>query len=333
MLRSRFRALSYDLGRPQRNRKGPAPSRKEAIKKPPAPERRAETTLCSGHAAGARSTAGGEARQVSAMSPDHLPRLQPGRKTVMGDRVLVVDDDLSILRVVAANLRARGYEALTAASGTVALTVIETQQPDCIVLDLGLPDIDGLEVLRRLRTWTTTPVVILTAVGDERDKATALDLGADDYVTKPFAMAELLARVRGALRHGQSSQNLNRPRRIQTGPVCIDLDAGAVTRWGATGTTDPHRVPAPRDPGHQQGPALHQPRPIRAPLGDLGRAEGPIASGSCGQPAPQARRPIRARAAGHRTGHGLPLHRANLSSRRSLYSPAATAGDRVEGGG
>ena len=77
----------------------------------------------------------------------------------MGDRVLVVDDDLSILRVVAANLRARGYEALTAASGTVALTVIETQQPDCIVLDLGLPDIDGLEVLRRLRTWTTTPVV------------------------------------------------------------------------------------------------------------------------------------------------------------------------------
>jgi two-component system, OmpR family, KDP operon response regulator KdpE len=150
----------------------------------------------------------------------------------MGDRVLVVDDDLSILRVVAANLRARDYEALTAASGTVALTVIETQQPDCIVLDLGLPDIGGLEVLRRLRAWTPTPVVILTAVGDEHDKATALDLGADDYVTKPFAMTELLARVRGALRHGQSPQNLNEPRRIQAGPVCIDLDASAVTRWG-----------------------------------------------------------------------------------------------------
>jgi two-component system, OmpR family, KDP operon response regulator KdpE len=73
--------------------------------------------------------------------------------------------------------------------------------------------------------------VILTAVGDERDKATALDLGADDYVTKPFAMAELLARVRGALRHGQPT-SLNQPRRIQAGPVCIDLDAGAVTRWG-----------------------------------------------------------------------------------------------------
>jgi two-component system, OmpR family, KDP operon response regulator KdpE len=149
----------------------------------------------------------------------------------MGDRVLVVDDDLSILRVVAANLRARGYEALTAASGTVALTVIETQQPDCIVLDLGLPDLGGLEVLRHLRAWTTTPVVILTAHDDQHDKTTALDLGADDYVTKPFAMTELLARVHGALRHGRS-QSLDRPRTIEVGPVCIDLDAGLVTRWG-----------------------------------------------------------------------------------------------------
>jgi len=149
----------------------------------------------------------------------------------MGARVLVVDDDPSIVRVVAANLRARGYEALTATSGEAALMVIETQQPDCIVLDLGLPGVGGLEVLRRLRVWATTPVVILTAVDDERDKATALDLGADDYVTKPFAMAELVARVRGALRHGQS-QSLNRPRSIAVGAVCIDLDAGVVTRWG-----------------------------------------------------------------------------------------------------
>jgi two-component system, OmpR family, KDP operon response regulator KdpE len=149
----------------------------------------------------------------------------------MGARVLVVDDDPSIVRVVAANLRARGYEALTATSGEAALMVIETQQPDCIVLDLGLPGVGGLEVLRRLRVWATTPVVILTAVDDERDKATALDLGADDYVTKPFAMAELVARVRGALRHGQP-QSLNRPRSIEVGPLCIDLDAGLVTRWG-----------------------------------------------------------------------------------------------------
>jgi len=149
----------------------------------------------------------------------------------MGARVLVVDDEPSIVRVVAANLRARGYEALTAASGEAALTLIETQQPDCIVLDLRLPGVDGLEVLRRLRTWAATPVVILTAVDDQHDNATALDLGADDYVTKPFAMAELLARVRGALRHGQA-QGRNTPPRIQAGAVGIDLDAGLITRWG-----------------------------------------------------------------------------------------------------
>ena len=149
----------------------------------------------------------------------------------MGDRILVVDDEPSILRVVAANLRARGYNALTAASGAAALTAIEARQPDCIVLDLGLPDVGGLEVLRRLRTWATTPVVILTAVDDQSDRARALDLGADDYVTKPFAMAELLARVRGALEHDRSP-SLDGPRRIEVGPVCIDLDAGLVTRWG-----------------------------------------------------------------------------------------------------
>jgi two-component system, OmpR family, KDP operon response regulator KdpE len=149
----------------------------------------------------------------------------------MGDRILVVDDEPSILRVVAANLRARGYEALTAATGEDALTVIEAQQPDCIVLDLGLPDVGGLEVLARLRTWTTMPVVILTAVDDEHRRARALDLGADDYITKPFTMTDLLARVRGALRHGQSKR-LDEPRSIQVGAVCIDLDAALVTRWG-----------------------------------------------------------------------------------------------------
>jgi two-component system, OmpR family, KDP operon response regulator KdpE len=149
----------------------------------------------------------------------------------MGDRVLVVDDELSILRVVAANLRARGFEALTAATGEDALTVIETQQPDCIVLDLGLPDVGGLEVLRRLRAWTTTPVVILTAADDRHRRTMAFDLGVDDYVTKPFAMADLLARVRRVLQQGRP-RSPDLPRRIEVGPVCIDLDTGLVTRWG-----------------------------------------------------------------------------------------------------
>jgi two-component system KDP operon response regulator KdpE len=149
----------------------------------------------------------------------------------MGACVLVVDDDPSIVRVVAANLRARGYDVLTVACGEAALTAVETHQPDCIVLDIGLPGIDGLEVLRRLRTWATTPVVILTAVDGEREKAIALDLGADDYVTKPFGMAELLARIRIALRHGQA-HSTERPRSIRAGDVHIDLDAELVTRGG-----------------------------------------------------------------------------------------------------
>jgi two-component system, OmpR family, KDP operon response regulator KdpE len=149
----------------------------------------------------------------------------------MAARVLVVDDEPPILRTVAANLRARGYQVLTASSGEAALAAAEVHQPDCVVLDLGLPGISGLEALRRLRTWTTTPVVILTAVDGERDKVAALDLGADDYVTKPFGMAELLARIRVALRHGQA-HGPERPPRIQAGEVTIDLDAKLVTRQG-----------------------------------------------------------------------------------------------------
>jgi two-component system, OmpR family, KDP operon response regulator KdpE len=149
----------------------------------------------------------------------------------MAARVLVVDDEQPILRTVAANLRARGYEVLTATSGEAALAAAEVHQPDCVVLDLGLPGIGGLEALRRLRTWTGTPVVILTAVDGERDKVAALDLGADDYVTKPFGMAELLARIRVALRHGQA-QGAERPHSIQAGDVRIDLDAGLVARRG-----------------------------------------------------------------------------------------------------
>jgi two-component system, OmpR family, KDP operon response regulator KdpE len=146
-------------------------------------------------------------------------------------RVLVVDDEPPIVRAVAANLRVRGYEALTAASGEAALAAVETHRPDCVVLDLGLPGIDGLEVLRRLRTWTEVPVVVLTAVDGERDKVTAFDLGADDYVTKPFGVAELMARIRVALRHARTAA-ADRPRVIRAGDVAIDLDAKLVTREG-----------------------------------------------------------------------------------------------------
>ncbi len=148
-------------------------------------------------------------------------------------RILVVDDEPPIARTVAANLRARGYEAITVASGTAALTAVETVEPACMVLDLGLPGLHGLEVLRRLRTWSAVPVVVLTATDAERDKVAAFELGADDYVTKPFGMAELLARIKVALRHGEQAKGtLAHPHTVEAGDVRIDLDAKLVTRDG-----------------------------------------------------------------------------------------------------
>ena len=151
--------------------------------------------------------------------------------TAPGIRLLVVDDEPPIRRLLRTSLGAQGYRILEAETGQGALDLLAHEAPEVMLLDLGLPGISGLEALRRLRSWTTTPVVILTAVDGEHDKVAALDLGADDYVTKPFGMAELLARIRVALRHGQA-HGPERPHRIQAGEVTIDLDAGLVTRRG-----------------------------------------------------------------------------------------------------
>ncbi|AKK01928.1 response regulator [Corynebacterium epidermidicanis] len=117
-------------------------------------------------------------------------------------KILVVDDDSRLLKTLAINFRARGYDVVTAGTGTDALRLAASASPDVIVLDMGLPDIDGGTVLEGIRGWSNVPVVILTARADPLISAAALDRGADDYVTKPFAMEELLARIRAALRHG-----------------------------------------------------------------------------------------------------------------------------------
>jgi two-component system, OmpR family, KDP operon response regulator KdpE len=114
--------------------------------------------------------------------------------------VLVVDDEPPILRTMDVNLRARGYAVQLAATGTQALALAARHHPDAVVLDLGLPDIDGVEVIRGLRGWTTVPIIVLSARTAERQKVAALDAGANDYVTKPFGMDELMARLRVALR-------------------------------------------------------------------------------------------------------------------------------------
>ncbi len=116
-------------------------------------------------------------------------------------RILVVDDERQIRRVLETALPSHGYEVDSAATGFEALNRAAIFRPDLVVLDLGLPDLDGTEVIKRLREWTTVPIIVLSVREDEKDKIKALDAGADDYVTKPFSMGELLARVRVALRH------------------------------------------------------------------------------------------------------------------------------------
>jgi len=117
-------------------------------------------------------------------------------------KVLVVDDDPSLVKALRIGLTARGDEVVTAQSGTDAVSQVALINPDLVILDLGLPDLDGLEVCRRIREFSTVPIVVLSAYGDERRKVEALDGGADDFITKPFGMAELEARLRMALRHG-----------------------------------------------------------------------------------------------------------------------------------
>jgi two-component system KDP operon response regulator KdpE len=128
-------------------------------------------------------------------------------ETNTGARILIIDDEKQIRRLLKVALTGHGYELEEAVSGQDGLNKAAVFRPDLVILDLGLPDLDGLEVLRRLREWSQTPVIILSVREQENDKINALDNGADDYVTKPFGMGELLARIRAALRHAAGLGN------------------------------------------------------------------------------------------------------------------------------
>jgi two-component system KDP operon response regulator KdpE len=143
-------------------------------------------------------------------------------------RILIVDDEPSILATMAPLLRGRGYEVATATTGYAALDAVDRQPPNLVILDLGLPDMDGVEACRRLREGRAMPILILSARGAERDKVAALDAGADDYVTKPFSAEELLARVRAVLRRSDAGIAPAGP--ITRGDLRIDLDRRRVTR-------------------------------------------------------------------------------------------------------
>jgi two-component system, OmpR family, KDP operon response regulator KdpE len=147
----------------------------------------------------------------------------------VSERVLVVDDEPQILRALAINLRARGYEVDLAASGEEALRLAADHHPDVVILDLGLPGISGIEVIKGLRGWSSVPIIILSAREAEADKIAALDVGADDYVTKPFGAGELLARLRAALRRAAPAEE---DATVVTGSFTVDLAAKKVLRDG-----------------------------------------------------------------------------------------------------
>ena len=144
--------------------------------------------------------------------------------------VLVVEDEGQIVRFLRAALTSHGYRFVEANTGEEGLRQAATRSPDVVVLDLGLPDIDGLEVTRRLREWSTVPIVVLSARGQERDKVAALDAGADDYVTKPFSVGELMARLRVALRRGSGAGRDSDRGVVEIDGLRIDLARRRVTR-------------------------------------------------------------------------------------------------------
>ncbi|GAB4099411.1 response regulator [Sinomonas halotolerans] len=153
---------------------------------------------------------------------------RPGERPAAA-AVLVVEDEPQIARALQINLRVHGYEAVTAPSGEAALAVAAERRMDIVILDLGLPGMDGVDVIRRLREWTDVPIIVLSARHGSEDKVEALDAGADDYVTKPFGLEELLARLRAAARRVPRTEEAPR---VETGELSVDLAARRVTRSG-----------------------------------------------------------------------------------------------------
>ncbi len=149
-------------------------------------------------------------------------------------RILVVDDEVAIVRALATGLRARGHDVLLARTGEEGLSQAALGSPDVVVLDLGVPDLDGIEVCRRLRAWSDVPVIVLSAHGSEPRKVQALDEGADDFITKPFGMAELEARLRVALRHRDRWSAVAEEPVIEVGPLQVDLARRTVQVDGRT---------------------------------------------------------------------------------------------------
>ena len=210
-------------------------------------------------------------------------------------KVLVIDDDPSLLRALRLGLQAGGHEVVTAVNGEQGISQTALTSPDVVVLDLGLPDIDGQAVCRRIRQWSEVPIIILSASGTEDRKVAALDGGADDYVTKPFGMAELEARIRTAIRHRSAR---GRPRRqpatITVGSLDLDLvhhEAQPGRRLGRPHGQGVRRAVLPGPPRRED---LHPPDDPRRGVGHRLRTGGAVPARLRAPVAPEARRPARA---------------------------------------
>jgi two-component system KDP operon response regulator KdpE len=177
----------------------------------------------------------------------------------MNGRLLVVDDEPDFLRTLATALRGAGYEVGTAATARSAVASVERLKPDAIVLDLVLPDGSGVEVCTKLRAWTNVPIVVVSAVGEEEEKVAALDAGADDYVTKPFSLAELLARLRAVMRRAEPATEPV----LRVGPLEIDREARLVRREGRLVHLTPHEFDLLRVLAENQGKLLTHNRLLR----------------------------------------------------------------------
>jgi two-component system, OmpR family, KDP operon response regulator KdpE len=147
--------------------------------------------------------------------------------------VVLIEDEAQIRRFLRATLTGQGYRLFEATTGADGLVEVASRQPDVVIVDLGLPDLDGLDVIRRLREWSAVPVIVLSARGQERDKVTALDAGADDYVSKPFGAEELLARIRVALRHAVGASHEGGDAAFTVGDLQVDQLRRQVTVRGA----------------------------------------------------------------------------------------------------
>ena len=213
-------------------------------------------------------------------------------------RVLVVDDEPQILRALGINLRARGYEVDLAPDGERALDVAARHHPDVVVLDLGLPGIDGVDVIRGLRGWSQVPIVVLSVRDAEGDKVAALDAGADDYVTKPFGMDELLARLRAALRRTTPAEE---EALVETEDFTIDLAAKKVRRDGEEVRLTPTEWNLVEVLVRNRGRLVAQTQLLQEVWDEL-------SAGVHGPGASQARAGARPPALlHHRTRHGVPL--------------------------